>query len=197
MRRLTIGQHVDVEGSSLARTRARVEERDEEAIVLGLAVVPPEPLRAQPVTIAFTAEGGLFRVAGDAEPADGARDLLRVLPAGELERLQRREHVRAEAVRPATVEFGPGEAIDTWTLNVSAGGVLLAGPARLRVGDSVWVRLRLRDGTPPIAVEGRVARETPEGFRAVRIEAILQQDREMLVRYVFQREREARRTRDG
>jgi hypothetical protein len=195
MKRLALGQHVQVEGASLPRTRARVESREGDAVLLGLAVPPPAPLCAQPVTIAFTGHGGLFRIAGLGEPAGG--DLLRVIGAGELERHQRREHVRAPAVRPATVELEGGEAVETWTLNVSAGGVLLAGPARLRIGDTVWVQLRLRDDAPPIALSGRVARETAEGFRAVRIEAIVREDQEMLVRYVFEREREARRTRDG
>jgi hypothetical protein len=198
MRRLAVGQHVDVEGPLLARTRARVESCSVDgAVVLGLAAAPPHPVAAQPVTVAFTGPGGLFRVAGHATAVGGAPDLLRVAPAGELERVQRRDHVRADAVRPATVALAGGEHVDTWTLNVSAGGVLMAGPASLRVGDTVWVRLRLSDGHPPIAVEGRVARETREGFRAVRIEAILDADREMLVRFVFEREREARKTRNG
>jgi PilZ domain len=198
VKRLAPGQRVTVEGPHSGRASLCVERVAVDGVVLAPLVPPERPaLSREPVTVAFTAPGGVYRVAGVATPEPGGGDRLRVLAVGELEREQRREWARVDIVRPAAVEAGDG-TVATWTLNVSAGGLLLAGPGALRVGDTVWVRLRLHEEAPPITAQGRIARETVEGYKAVLIEEIRSQDRELVVRFVFDRERHARlMARDG
>ena len=86
---------------------------------------------------------------------------------------------------------------DAITRNVSGGGLLIAGAAGLRLGDSAWVAIDLEDGTPPIEVLVTVAREELDGTRGVRIASISSRDEQRLVRFSFDRERRARIVRDA
>ena len=65
--------------------------------------------------------------------------------------------------------------------DVSPGGVLLAGPADLTVGDVLDVRLDLGE---PVGGRGRVVRETADGCKGVAFEGLPEDDRDRLERYV-------------
>jgi hypothetical protein len=92
----------------------------------------------------------------------------------------RRRLTRAPIARPVVVRRDLGEQ-RTFALDVSAGGVLLAGPADLTVGEVLDVRVDLGE---PVGVRGRVVRETPDGCKGVAFEQLGQDDRDRLDRYV-------------
>ncbi|HET6551820.1 MAG TPA: PilZ domain-containing protein, partial [Solirubrobacter sp.] len=68
----------------------------------------------------------------------------------------RRRLTRAPIARPVVVRRDLGEQ-RTFALDVSSGGVLLAGPADLTVGEVLDVRVDLGE---PVGGRGRVVRET-------------------------------------
>jgi hypothetical protein len=162
-----------------------------------VAVVPmgdeswPKSIDGTPATIEFPGRAGLYRASGTVERGDAGA--LRFALTGALERIQRREWARAETTRPAQLrrmEDGGDGAIDTWTLDLSAGGARLAGPKGLQIGDRIVLRIRL-DDVREIAVEAvaEVARETEDGHIGVRIEEITETDRQQLVKFVFEQQR--------
>ena len=119
---------------------------------------------------------------------------------------QRRSYLRVPATVPVAIlgqPFGVAER-DMWTVDVSAGGVLLGGLDAGGPGDRVRLRLVLPRGEPELA--GRViagaaiVRVTAQGLRAARLEVLAAEDRERIAAYVAGRQRvllEARREQGG
>jgi c-di-GMP-binding flagellar brake protein YcgR len=114
---------------------------------------------------------------------------------------QRREHVRV----PSEVELRilPKRDEETgWfgtvSLDLSGGGVKVAGPDALKVGDPLRLELTLPSGER-IAGHARVARveRDPEHdvVHGVEIEALPERDRDTIVAHVFERQRELLRER--
>ncbi|UGS38603.1 PilZ domain-containing protein [Capillimicrobium parvum] len=92
----------------------------------------------------------------------------------------RRRLARAPVARPVVVRRGLDEQ-RTFALDVSPGGVLLAGPSDLTVGEVLDVRLDLGE---PVGGRGRVVRETADGCKGVAFEELPEDDRDRLERYV-------------
>jgi hypothetical protein len=197
-----VRQIVTLDLSGLERLGARVEEVSEGALVLALFTEPSTPIQVlafKDATLEFTSPRGLVRLTGAASP-NGPSEL-RFQLDGEAEVLQRRQFARVDAVQPVSVTLNPdaGESVDTYTINLSGNGVLLAsGADALKLGQVVWFELKLADTNEPVAASGRIVRETAEGYKGVEIDRIEPRDRELLVHFVFDRQRIARKmTRDG
>jgi hypothetical protein len=193
------GQQVFVVGPSGAAIAARVMDRDERSTLLafeGRASDPVNVLAGGHVAIQYTNMRGVCRLDGQAhaEPEPG---VLRVDHTGKVQLIQRREFVRVDAIVPVTYEpYGPdGTTAMTTTVNVSGGGFMIAGHEGLQLHDFTDFTLELdRDerDSGPLAVSGRVVRETSAGM-GVEIERIDDRERERLIRWVFARERLSRK----
>lgn len=107
---------------------------------------------------------------------------------------QRRAFARVETIRPVTMvpaRFKVGW-LDGATRNLSAGGALVTGAARLAEGE----RLRLVMELDPAAgveldLQAKVVRSDEDGLAGLRLERLGAADREQLVRWVTARQREA------
>jgi hypothetical protein len=134
---------------------------------------------------------GMTRLSGEASPVDGGRLLFEVHEVIEVE--QRRRFVRVRVSRPVRLaRDADGSVSDTFALDLSGGGLLLAGPDRLRAGEHVSFRLRLEAGTPPIEGYARVVRVAGSGHPALTFDSIKPADRERLIHFIFDCERRAR-----
>jgi c-di-GMP-binding flagellar brake protein YcgR len=194
-----IKQHVSLVVPALGEGRplsARVEDVTEDSITLGLFAAPAWPdggVEGAAAHIEFTSPRGVHQLEGAVDAVAG--DLVR-LAVTEQRLVQRRDDVRVEAMVPVAVrrpEQGASR-LATYTLDVSGGGFLIAGPDTLAVGERVQLALKLPDDPePPLDVLVTVVRETGDGLRGVTIDAISPHDERRLVRFVFDRQRFARR----
>ena len=110
--------------------------------------------------------------------------------AGEHHVDQRRAHVRVAARVPGMVAT-PGHTLKplhTYTLDVSGGGVLIAGAGPVDIGTPVAVTVKLPD-RDPLRSRGRVTRRTDEGHVALAFDGMDADEREQLVRWIFERQR--------
>ena len=174
----------------LGEVWARIESADAERLRLALTISLASPLErvaSRDATVEFTTALGLCRIQGEVLSADPS-GVVEMAVAGQ-ERIQRREHVRVPVVRPVSIELPElPSAIGTWTVDLSAGGLLLAGPDVLDVGTRLGFTLDLE--ARRVDGEAVVVRDTPEGRHGLRIERISAADRELLVHFVFARQRE-------
>lgn len=186
------------------RLDARVVHVDEREIVLALLLEAREPVGPGDVAemeLEFGGPRGLVTLSGRGVVEE--EDLVRFQVDGAAEIQQRRDFVRVRVVRPLALapvdEDGrAGAWIDTLTVNLSGNGLLASGPDTLEPGTEVRFRLRLREGETPIQGAGVVARASDEGHRGIRYVELDERARRRLVRFIFERERIARRlTRDG
>ena len=103
---------------------------------------------------------------------------------------QRRAHVRVAARVPGVVAT-PGhllKPLHTYTLDVSGGGVLVAGAGPVEIGTPVAVTVKLPE-REPLRTRGLVARRTEEGHVALAFDRMDEDEREQLVRWIFERQR--------
>jgi c-di-GMP-binding flagellar brake protein YcgR len=115
------------------------------------------------------------------------------LPRVEAPIPQRRSYVRIEAGRPVIVYHGRhGEQLQSLTVDLSGGGLLLDAADTLSIGEEVDFRLTLAPDTTPVKGTARVVRITPEGRCGLAFESITDLDRRRLVRFMFERERDER-----
>lgn len=151
---------------------------------------------AEPLVLETTSDHGVVRFPGDAQLEEPDLIRFRVRDVPEIE--QRREYVRVRAPRQVVLAVsGTGTIDSAYSLDLSGGGMLLSGPDTLEVDDNIRFRLHLDATSPPIRGRGRVVRTAGENQRGVVFEEISRQDRERLIHFIFDRQREARaRTRD-
>lgn len=134
---------------------------------------------------------GMTRLGGEATPGDGGQLRFNVHDVIEVE--QRRRFVRVRVSRPVRLARDADGAIShTFALDLSGGGLLLAGPDRLRPGEHVSFRLRLETGSEPIEGYARVVRVEGSGHPALTFDSIKPADRERLIHFIFDAERRAR-----
>jgi hypothetical protein len=121
---------------------------------------------------------------------------------GEPELVQRRRHVRAEAVVQIVVEpLGADEADEEAvpvlgsSLDIGGGGLLARVAAPLNAGDAVKLRLRISDDES-IEATAHVVRRIDDQVLALEFDEISVNDRERLVRQVFRLLRQALAVRD-
>jgi hypothetical protein len=178
------------------RIHARVLERGPDTLLVAI-MVPTQPLSQRQldgIVLEFVAPHGRVRLSGTAiveDPSDP--DVLRIDRPRSIEVLQEREYVRIQAARPVLVYGGPDRIpIQSYTVDVSGGGFLLAGPDSLKIGDDIQFQLTLAPGVPLIGGTGKVVRIDAGGRRAVSFDSISEIDRRRLIRFIFDCQRAER-----
>lgn len=186
------GQQVVLDVAGLERWSATVHAVVPGRVTIASLVKLPgtaSDLVGAPGQVAFVTPRGLLRVSGVVLAAD-ATGLLELAVADDVEVDQRREHVRAPAAIPSLVAR-PGATLrplHTYTVDVSGSGLLIGGAGPVEEGDPVQVTLKLPD-RPPLQASGVIARRSREGHVALAFDGIAPADRELLVRFVFERQR--------
>jgi c-di-GMP-binding flagellar brake protein YcgR len=107
---------------------------------------------------------------------------------------QRREYVRLKTRRPVLVRVGSERReVQTYAVELAGGGLLLAGPSVLEVGEDVEFQLSLSAGSEPVTGTGTVVRCDIRGQRAITFSKMSELNRRRLVRCIFASERAERR----
>jgi PilZ domain-containing protein len=172
----------------------RVAESGDGILRLVYLLEPQTPLQAggEPPVLEWSSARGVVRLAG--KVVWEAPDLVRFEVQDMVDLQQRREHVRVHAPRPVVLEFeASGRELGTFAIDLSGGGVLLAGPDTLQIGDRLRFRLLLDGGASSIDGTGHVVRYGPGGYRAIAFSDVTAADRERLIRFIFEFERASRR----
>jgi hypothetical protein len=170
----------------------RVFERGDDLLLVLMIEAAQELARdpAQPLVLEYVSARGLVRFHGQAVPQE--RDLVRFELTGEPEVTQRREFVRVPTLQ-AVVLDGEGVAskIKTQAIDLSGGGMLLGEAAALELDAVVHFKLDLGPDCGTIEGRARVVRTDQEGRRGLEFEEISRDAQQRLIRFVFQRQREA------
>ena len=183
----TVGSHIPV----------RVYERSGDYLMLVLMLEAGDELShdvVEPLLLEYVSPRGLVRFHGQAVLQE--RDLVRFDVSAAPEVTQRREFVRVPAVQKVEVakpqSAGAGaDAIDAHAIDVSGGGMLVSGADSLPLGAHVRFSLHLGPGVAPIEGNAQVVRAADEGKRALVFDQISRADRQRLIHFVFERQREA------
>ena len=144
----------------------------------------------EPLVLEYVSPRGVVRFRGQAVLEQ--RDLVRFEVSAAPEVTQRREFVRVPSLQDVVLGGEPGSRmIATKAIDLSGGGMLLSRADSLEI-DAV-VRFTLRLGADAGEIEGRarVVRTDEEGRRALVFEEISKEDRERLIHFVFERQRQA------
>jgi hypothetical protein len=177
------------------RVQARVAERDTESLLVALMFRTEQPLRTGELgalVLEFTDRRGRVRLQGEVTLED--RELLRFRELRSVEVVQEREYVRVPAARPVTVSGGGSRvAMQTYSVDLSGGGMLLAGPGTLKIGERIQFRLTTSKGGPPITGSATVVRTDSQGHRAICFDEIGEGDHRRLVKFIFECQRAERR----
>jgi hypothetical protein len=177
------------------RVQARIAERDGDRLRVALMFRAERPLddgRLDELVLEFTTHRGRIRLQGTVTLED--RELLCFSALHSLELIQEREYVRVQSTRPVLVITGSSQGtIQTYSVDLSGGGMLLAGPSTLRIGEQVEFRLTTAKGAPPITGVGTVVRTDSQGRRALCFDQIGEGEHRRLVRYIFDCQRAERR----
>jgi hypothetical protein len=175
---------------------ARVLESHPDLLLVAI-MIPIDPLSSRQLegmTLQFVAPRGRVRLTGTVSienPADP--DVLRFENPRSIEVVQEREYVRIMSTRPALVYGGPDKIpVQSFTVDLSGGGLLLAGPDSLKIGDEVEFQLTLTPGVLTIGGKGRVVRIDDRRRRAVEFTSISELDRRRLIRFIFECQRDER-----
>jgi hypothetical protein len=192
------GEHVQLSLPHVGLLPATVSAVDGGTIVLVLAVKDSRVARlaGAEVAVEHKTGRGIQRYGGVLQIESG--ETLRVVTHGEVERVQRREWARVEAILPISIK-GVDEPVEgeTQTLNVSGGGVLVKDKWNMPLGIDVRIELRPEGGSEPIRALGRVVRVASPVEKGIRIDSISREDEERLVRLVRERELSALRMSRG
>jgi hypothetical protein len=180
----------------------RVYERSGDYLMLVLMLDAGDELShdvVEPLLLEYVSPRGLVRFHGQGVLQE--RDLVRFDVSAAPEVTQRREFVRVPAVQNVEVAKAHGggvrgdqvngDAIDAHAIDVSGGGMLVSGADSLPLGAHVRFTLNLGAGVPPIEGSAQVVRAADEGKRALVFDQISRTDRQRLIHFVFERQREA------
>lgn len=179
----------------------RIPARVLESTVQSLQVAILVPTRAfgarelEELVVEYPSARGRVHLTGTAVIEDPHEpDLIRVQGPLTAEVLQERDFVRVSSARPVLVYMGSGsEKIQSFTVDLSGGGLLLAGPDTLQIGERIEFRLTVAQDAPPIKGVGTVVRIDSKGRRGVSFTEIAETDRRRLVRFIFDLQRSERR----
>jgi PilZ domain len=175
------------------RLHARVAECEGGQLLVALTFRVEQPLddgRLDELVLEFASFRGRIRLRGTVTLED--RELLRFADLHSIEVVQQREYVRVRSARPVLISAGAG-AIQTYTVDLSGGGILLAGPTTLKIGEQISFRLTVTPGAAPIVGTATVVRTDSQGHRAVCFDEIGAGDHRRLVRFIFECQRAERR----
>ncbi len=178
-----VGSHIPV----------RVYERGGDFLMLVLMLDDGEELgqdALEPLVLEYVSARGVVRFEGQAVLQE--RDLVRFEVSTSPEVVQRREFVRVPSLQSVVLDDDLGRVrIDGKALDLSGGGMLLSGADRLELDSVIRFRIRLGAGEHEIEGLARVVRADDEGRRALVFEEIVEDDRQRLIHFVFERQREA------
>lgn len=172
----------------LAATVAATE-RAQAMLVLDGGPVPARMLHRRPASIETAVKGRRYRADGELAMVAGRRGKARedaiAFHFGTGAPLRRRE-TRAPAILPVTLvpvhaDLAPVRGL---TLNVSASGALLRGPAELADGQELLLHLHLPTEDLPVPAKGEVVRHTGDGLLGVRLDRMRDADRELVLRWI-------------
>jgi PilZ domain-containing protein len=176
-----------------SRIPVRVFERGGDFLMLVLMLDDGEELgqeALEPLVLEYVSARGVVRFEGQAVLQE--RDLVRFEVSTEPEVTQRREFVRVPTVQNVVLDDEAGTVrIDGRAIDLSGGGMLLSGSDRLELDSVVRFRLSLGVGVPDIEGLARVVRADDGGRRALVFEEIHQDERQRLIHFVFERQRDA------
>lgn len=176
------------------RLPGRVADREQDELLVMLMVPIGEPLtdaQLRRIVLELSGSKGLVLLGGNATAEES--DLLRFRDLHALDVLQRREYVRVKAARTVLVTIpGSYAPIESCSVDISGGGMLLGGLDHVNVGEQVSFRLTTDPDSPQIAGSGTVVRCDPGGHRAIAFDSISDGDRRRLIRFVFERQRSER-----
>jgi PilZ domain len=171
----------------------RVFERGGDFLMLVLMLDDGEELgqdALEPLVLEYVSARGVVRFEGQAVLQE--RDLVRFEVSTAPEVTQRREFVRVPALQTVVLDDGASAVkVDGKAIDLSGGGMLLGGADRLELDSVVRFRLSLSAGVRDIEGYARVVRADDEGRRALVFEQISQDERQRLIHFVFERQREA------
>jgi hypothetical protein len=178
-----VGSHIPV----------RVFERGGDFLMLVLMLDDGEELSQdalEPLVLEYVSPRGMVRFEGQAVLKE--RDLVRFEVSTEPEVTQRREFVRVPALQSVVVDDGESRVkVDGKAIDLSGGGMLLSGGDCLELDSVVRFRLNLGAGVREIEGRARVVRADDQGRRALVFEQISRDERQRLIHFVFERQREA------
>lgn len=173
------------------RIPAHVCERDGDGFVL-VVLTPVAPFTGQElremVLEHAVPEGRVCLKGRTSCPDRDTPEVLRVESPCVIDVLQQRKFLRVEAVRVAHILLDQchDEPTETSTVNIGAGGCLLAGPRALAIGTQLQIEVALIPGEPPLRADGRVIHIDERGRPGVVFDSIAWLDRRRLVRFVSQ-----------
>jgi len=174
----------------------RVVERDGGSVLVA-ALVPVERARndLDGVMLEHTNPCGRVRLTGEVSLIEAEGGLLLRLDDPDLvEVVQDREYVRVDVECPLQLVKG-AEQYETSTVDVSAGGLLLADELGLQLGDELDVDLTIAPGAAPVLATAKVVRFDAQGRPAVEFGSISDTDRWRLLRFTLDRVRVCARER--
>ncbi|HEY4996465.1 MAG TPA: PilZ domain-containing protein [Solirubrobacteraceae bacterium] len=191
------GDDVILSTTAGGRIPARVTACEQGSFTVAI-MVPCKPLsegQLAALVLDYSDVRGRVRLRGAAVLANpGEHDLLRIENPRSIEILQQREFVRVQTARPVAVTSSQEPLrIDTFTVDISGSGFLLAGPESLKVGHELGFRLSLGEDVLPVTGNGMVVRIDRRGRPAVAIEELSDLERRRLVRFIFDCQRLERR----
>lgn len=167
----------------------RVTERTADALVVAV-IVPTRMLREsqlRSLALEYTNPGGRVRLAGATSArmsAEGA--LVRIEQPRLLEVVQERAHVRVCAECAIVLrEQERGRELRAHTLDLSAGGVLLAERHLVEEDAEFAFELTIEPGAPPVTGVAQVARLDPRGRAGLYFSVISPADRWRLIRFTL------------
>jgi len=166
------------------------ERGGEVVLVVLIDVEETTPGSTKPADLEYTSVRGVVRLHGQAMFED--RSLIHFRADGEPEVMQRRSFVRVHAPQAVTLDWGDGDRRTLCTIDLSGGGMLLAGAESLEPEQSVRFAMQLQSDEPPIEGIARVVRIAPDERRALVFEQIDEHERQRLIRFVFECMRTAR-----
>ncbi len=179
-----------------SRIPVRVYERSGDYLMLVLMIDAGDELShdvVEPLLLEYVSPRGLVRFHGQAVIQE--RDLVRFDVSAAPEVTQRREFVRVPSAQTVEVakDYGvaAGDQINVHAIDISGGGMLLSGAEQLPLGTHVRFSLNIGTGSPPIEGNAQVVRAGDEGQRALVFEQISRTDRQRLIHFVFERQRDA------
>lgn len=173
------------------RLPARVTERLGNSLRI-VVVVPVEHLddsRLASLVLEYANPCGRVRLTGTAaveRVREGA--LLRIDDATMIEAIQQRAYARVEVDCPVLISRGR-ERLETRTLDLSGGGLLLDGCNQLELEEQLEFELTLVPGSLPVAGSATVTRFDGEGHPAIRFTSISFSDRWRIVRFTLESQR--------
>jgi hypothetical protein len=169
----------------------RVFERGGDFLMLVLMLDDGEQLAEEvlePLELEYFSAQGLVRFRGQAVLQE--RDLVRFEVSTAPEVTQRREFVRVPALQDVVLG-DETRATKSKAIDLSGGGMLLSGARELELDSVIRFSIDLGPRTGVIEGRARVVRADEEGRRALVFEQIAQDDRQRLIHFIFERQREA------